>query len=436
MTDPIVFLHRLGWDDIPPEVRARVPLHLLDLFGIGAAGMRTTASRIIRDHAHEDFGGAMPLLFDGRGSSPVGAAMAAGITIDSIDGHDGFNPAKGHIGAPMIPSALYAAHEAGASGREFLTAVIAGYEFGARAAIAQHVTAPDYHTSGSWGAVAAAGVAARLMGLSHEKTRHALGIAEYHGPRSQMMRCVDHPTMVKDGAGWGSMAGLSAARLAARGFTGAPALVVEQVTEPWQDLGARWYLLEQYFKPYPVCRWAQPPIEAALALQRTHGIAATDIAGIKIETFHESIRLATAHPKRGDEAQYSTSFPTAVALVHGDVRPEHLVDAALSDPEVLRLSTATTMHESDHANTAFPLRRFARVTLTLSDGMTHQSDWHEPRWDAGAPSSPAEIRAKYHAYAAPVLGPARAAALEGAIDALPDTGLAPLTDQLFRPISA
>lgn len=436
MTNPITFLHGLSWDDIPDTVRARAPLHLLDLFGIGAAGLRTTSSRIIRDHAHEDFGGTMPLLFDGRGTSPIGAAMAAGITIDSIDGHDGFNPSKGHIGAPMIPAALYTAHETGASGRDFLTAVIAGYEFGARAAIAQHASAPDYHTSGSWGAVTAAAVAARLMGLSHEATRHALGIAEYHGPRSQMMRCIDYPTMVKDGAGWGSMAGLSAARLAAKGFTGAPALIVEDVPEPWADLGSRWYLLEQYFKPYPVCRWAQAPIEAALSLQRTHGMTAADIAAINIESFHESVRLATAAPKRGDEAQYSTSFPTAVALVHGDVRPEHLVDSALTDPNVLRLSAATTMRESDHANAAFPLRRFARVTLTLQDSTTHQSDWHEPRWDATAPPTSAEIREKFHAYADPILGTTRANALEIAIDALPETGLAPLTDQLLRPINA
>ena len=53
--------------------------------------------------------------------------------------------------------------------------------------------------------------------------RHALGIAEFHAPRSQMMRCIDYPTMLKDGSGWGAMAGVSAAYLAADGFTGAPA---------------------------------------------------------------------------------------------------------------------------------------------------------------------------------------------------------------------
>jgi 2-methylcitrate dehydratase PrpD len=63
-----------------------------------------------------------------------------------------------------------------------------------------------------------------------------MGIAEYHGPRSQMMRCMDHPTMVKDGSGWGAMCGVSAARMAKAGFTGAPALTLQ--TEYWQNLGA------------------------------------------------------------------------------------------------------------------------------------------------------------------------------------------------------
>ena len=75
------------------------------------------------------------------------------------------------------------------------------------------------------------GETARLLG---ERLRHALGIAEYHGPRSQMMRCIDFPTMVKDGSGWGAIVGLSAV-FAADGFTGAPALVVG--TARWRPSG-------------------------------------------------------------------------------------------------------------------------------------------------------------------------------------------------------
>ena len=105
------------------------------------------------------------------------------------------------------------------------------------------------------------------------------------------------------------MAGVSAAKLAQAGFTGAPALIVEEVPEFWQDLGERWYMLEQYYKPYPVCRWAQAPIEAALDLHRTHGFTHHNVTGLEIETFHEAIRLATSAPDTTEKAQYSTSFP-------------------------------------------------------------------------------------------------------------------------------
>ena len=127
-------------------------------------------------------------------------------------------------------------------GRELLTSLVLGYEIATRAGVALHATVSDYHTSGAWNALACAAIGARLLGLDRNATRHALGAAEYHGPRSQMMRCIDHPTMVKDGSGWGAFAGVSAAYLAADGFTGAPALLIEGQAERahWADLGARW----------------------------------------------------------------------------------------------------------------------------------------------------------------------------------------------------
>src|SRR5207247_549552 len=145
-----------------------------------------------------------------------------------------------------------------------------GYEIATRAGIAQHATVPDYHCSGSWNALGCAAVGARVMGFGAERTRHALGIAEYFGPRGQILRVTGQPTMLKDGSGWGAHAGVTAALLAGDDFTGAPALNVESADAQawWSDLGTRWRIREQYFKAYPVCRWAQPAIEAALDLQR------------------------------------------------------------------------------------------------------------------------------------------------------------------------
>jgi 2-methylcitrate dehydratase PrpD len=432
--DPIEFIHGLTWGDLPASVQERVELCLLDLIGVAAGGHGTRLSRIIRAHAAETFGGIAPLLFDARTASPAGVALATGMTIDALDGHDGFNPAKGHVGCPLFPAALALAHARGASAADFLASIAMGYEFGSRAAMAQHATVPDYHTSGSWGAVTAAAAGARLCGLDRSQTRHALGIAEYHGPRSQMMRCIDHPTMLKDGSGWGAMTGVSAVELAAKGFTGAPAITVEEAPEHWSDLGARWMILEQYFKPYPVCRWAQAPIEGVLALKRAHGLTADDVAQIEVTTFHEAVRLATSRPRTTEEAQYSTSYPCAVALVRGDVTPADIADAALHDPDILRLSESLLMREDDTANAAFPTERLAQVSLVLRDGTRLDGGWLSPRWDHRAPPSPAELRSKFHALADPILGPVRSDAIEAALHDLADGSLSVLTDLLFQPI--
>ena len=234
---------------------------LLDLAGTGAAGGATALSRIARDHAVAQFGpgagtrGAR-LLFDGRVASAAGAALAGGMTIDSVDAHDGHPLTKGHAGAAVLPGLLALVDGGGLAldGRELLTALVVGYEVALRAGIALHATASDYHTSGAWNALGVAAVANRLWGCDERHLREALGIAEYHGPRSQMMRCIDHPTMLKDGSGWGAMTGVSAAELARAGFTGAPARHRRGATR-WPRSGptsaGRWRILELYFKPYP-----------------------------------------------------------------------------------------------------------------------------------------------------------------------------------------
>lgn len=434
--DPIAFIHTFRWTDLNATQQTQAKLNLLDLLGVAASGATTRLSWIIRDHAVEEFGGALPLLFDGRTASASGVALAAGMTIDSIDAHDGFNMAKGHIGCPLLASLLPIAHQRGTSGQDFLAALAMGYEFGARASVAQHGTCADYHTSGSWGAVTGAAAGARVTGLDHDTTRHALGIAEYHGPRSQMMRCIDYPTMVKDGSGWGAMCGVSAVGMAAKGFSGAPAITVEQAPEYWADLGQRWYVMEQYYKPYPVCRWAQAPIEGVLSLVRAHVLTSEMVETIEVSTFHESVRLATKRPTESDAAQYSTSFPCAVALVRGDVTPADIADDALTDPEILRLSDSMVMTEDDHANTVFPKQRLAKVTLHLKDGRRLESEWMEPRWDPTAPPTESELRAKFHKYADPVLGANRAQAIEDAIDALDTTPFSALTQHLYQPINS
>ena len=370
------------------------------------------------------------LWLDGREVSPPGAALANGMTIDALDIHDGHPLTKGHAGAAVVPglfACISSESAAGLSGEEFLTALVIGYEIALRAGLALHDTACDYHTSGAWNSLGVAALAARRFGLDSGQTRHALGIAEYHGPRSQMMRCIDHPTMLKDGSGWGAMAGISAALLARANFTGAPALTVEsdEVNVTWQDLGSSWHITGQYFKPHAVCRWAQPAIEAALKLQHNHPITPENVKHILVTTFHEAVRLNCRSPQSTEEAQYSLPFPLAAALVHGRLGVAELTGTALKDPVVLKLCEQVEMKEDAQFNQHFPAKRLARVEIETEDGNIFDSGEFEADWEASNPPSDPELREKFRRLTGQQLPDERAAELEQLVwscEELPDLG--------------
>lgn len=451
VADPVAFLHETAYADLPEEVRHQTLRCLLDLCGAVAAGHRTRLSRIIRDHAAAAYGGDhATLLLDGRRVSAPGAALATGMSIDAFDIHDSHRQSLGHAGVHLF-AALLAVAELRASrgiplpsGPEMIATMAVGYDVACRAGEALHGTVSDYHTSGAWGAVSSAALYARLMGLDRTMTREALGIAEYHGPRSQMMRCIDHPTMVKDGSGWGAMTGVQAGMLAEAGFTGAPAVTVEgpEAARWWSDLGRRWSVMDQGFKAHGSCWWAQPSIEAVLALARAHGFKPDDVRAIHIETFEKATHLDHPAPRTTEEAQYSVPFPVAAALVKACTRiddwyglgPDDLLEAGLADPVTIRLAHAITMEADPALTAAFPARFLARVRLTLTDGRTLTSPVTTFRGELDDPLSDDELRTKFRWLARGVLLDERAAAIETTVLGLADApSIAPILRLLAAP---
>ncbi len=436
------FIHNVQYNDLPDETVKFAKRCLIDLIGVAAVGTTTKLSNIIRNHATQHYSGARnasKLLFSDQICNPMGAALANGMSIDSFDAHDGHKLTKGHVGCGVLPALLaFSQAENKFDEREFLTLLIAGYEIGLRAGIALHRTANDYHTSGAWVAIACAAIGARIMCLSESQTREAIGIAEYHGPRSQMMRVIDHPTMLKDGSGWGAMSGVSAAYLASDGFTGAPAISVEadDVDDLWADIGVNWRIHEQYFKAYPVCRWAQPAVEAAISLSKAHQLQVMDIDKINISTFHEAKRLCTSIPVTTEEAQYSLPFSTALALTFGTIGPKEVNEKTLLNPDVRRLSSATVITECEAFNQAFPQKRLAQVTIITKSNQTLTSPVTEALGDPEDPFSDDYIVEKYHQYTDPLLGVSRSNDIKKSIQHLGSgEKLETFLDQIHTPFS-
>jgi 2-methylcitrate dehydratase PrpD len=446
--DVPAFVRELRFADLPYDVVACVRRCRLDLIGVAAAGSRTPAAAIANGFAathmcSRDAGTRM--LFDGRRASIAGAAFAGATTIDAFDAHDGHLLTKGHAGVAVFPALLAYLDGAGVArgridGEEFITCLCLGYEIATRAGIALHATTEDYHCSGAWTAIACAAIGARLFAFDRDRLRHALGIAEYFGPRGQILRVCAMPTMVKDGSGWGALAGVTAALLAREDFTGAPAITVEAdgAHAQWNDLGTRWRIREQYFKPYPVCHWAQQAIAAALALQHEHDFVAEQVTSVTIETFAEAVALGSgcALPRTTDEAQYSLPFPVAAALVFGRLGGDEVSAAGLTDPRVHRLLKTMTLVEDPEFSRRFPAERWARVRVALSDGRTLVS---APAQARGIPTNPMtddELRGKYRELTEPVLRPPRSARIEATIAALPadQAALAVLIDELLHSV--
>jgi 2-methylcitrate dehydratase PrpD len=441
------FVRDLRYEDLPENVLHTLRRSLLDTMGTAAIGSTTGLSAKARTFARRWWCSAPDapssrLLFDGGRASPAGAALAGAFTIDSIDAHDGYSAVKGHAGSAVFP-AIFAVADMLAGlgrpidGRILTTSLAVAYEVSYRSGLAQHATVPDYHSSGSWTAVGVASAAAKLMGLEIDGIRQAAGIAEYHGPRSQMMRCIDFPTMVRDGVGWGAPTGVSAALLAELRFTGAPAITAEgeNAASFWSDLGSRWEILNTFYKPYPVCRWAHSSIDAAADLMRANELRSGDVERVRIRTFHYATRLAGHEPKTLDELSYAIAFPVATMIARGRIGIDELGEAVLQDPEILRLSRGMEIVELDHYTRISTRQRWADVTLYLTDGRILESGPRTPRGDPETPLSDEEIATKFHLFADPVVGATRAAEIEelcGTVDR-PGARIEPLMEVLTAP---
>ncbi|MEJ6707472.1 MAG: MmgE/PrpD family protein [Amylibacter sp.] len=406
----------LGAPDVPEHALQMAATLLIDTLGVAAGAAQMASGRIARDHAVRFQSAGTPadaatLLFDGRKSSISGAAFATATQIDNLDAHDGYNPTKGHIGCAVIPAlCAFAEHNPNLTGRDALAALVMSYEISARAAIALHATVTDYHTSGAWNALGAAAIGARFLNLAPDVLRHALGIAEYHGPRSQMMREIANPTMLHDGSGMGAMVGTMAALMAQDGFEGAPAITIEdaEVAHHWSDLGIHWTILDNYIKPYPICRWAHAAIDALGQVLQDNDLHEDDVSKIEVRTFAQAAALYPGMPKTTSQAQYSLPFALATRLVHGRIGPEHVMEQGLTDTRVADALGKIEVYENSRHSERFPTGRWSDVTVRTHDGAAHASGDIHARGGPESPMSIAEIEAKFHVMAAP-LAPERRA---------------------------
>jgi 2-methylcitrate dehydratase PrpD len=433
------FITNTAWSDLPPAIQKKSLSCLLDSLGATLVGARTRVAEIAETFARGHLAGSSStILGSGARVSPMGAAFANAVAANGTDIDDCGIYTGGHPGAQVFPTALALAEELHRPGRELMTATVIGYEVAFRAGRcmnARNISAEEsgYRACGSWGSVAMAPIAARLLGLSSAETAQALGIAEYHAPDLPLMRDLDHPTMVKHGMGIGPLTGIMAAHLAALGFTGVPSILGFDEYASWvEDIGSTYLLpIGIEWKRFSCCGWNDPTLVAAQHLMRTYAIPVQQITRIHIVAHRDAYRLGARLPETTEEAQFNLAWPIACLLLHGEVRPEHVLEDNLSDPQIRALAGLVELEHSPEFTRLLDLSdagdpagaEYADVTIELADGHRFSSGTiRGPGYDDW-PSS--EVENKFRWVLKETLDPEQAdrlIALVGCLDGIDDVG--------------
>ena len=434
------FVAGLSLDAVPASVVDRAVSLTLDTLGNGLAAAGEDFGRAALDTA-ERLGGAPESALLGRAArvAAANAVLANATLAHGLDFDDTREDAIVHTSCVAVTTALALAEAVGASGRAMLEAAIAGVEVMCRVGLAVPgaLHARHFHPTaitGGFGAVAAAG---RLQRLSEAQLTHALGIVG-----SQAAGIIEY---LADGswtkrmhAGWAAHAGVVATLLAREGFTG-PATVLEgehglfaafagghdaaRLARLLESLGRVWELEALTLKPYPCGSIAQPYMDCAARLRERDGIRADAVTAIRCRTSAGPVPrlwepLAAKHtPPNGYAAKFSLPYLIAVIMVKGRAGLAEFTDAAVRDPDVLRLASRVT-YEID-PTIDYPRQFVGDVELTLADGHRLRERQDRPRGGPDAPLTLAEIEAKFRGNAGLALPAARAEAIIAAVRALP-----------------
>lgn len=369
------------WEDFPVEVQQRAVICTIDLFDVLISCSRTHMAHNGIRLAEETFApGAIPVIGTTTRMNMMGAVTAYGYTVNALDIDDGHNMIKGHPGAVLMAGLWPAALKVGATYKEFLTALVIGYEVAVRAGLALHKYYGFYHGTGSWGALGVAAGISRLFKLDRKTLANALAIADYQGPVAPVMRIVEIPSMNKDGIAWGAITGAMAVEAAMRGITGQFYNLLEPEAGYLLDsLGSEYEIMNLYFKYFPCCRWAHAAVVCALGLREKYELKPDDIEKVYIYTFKAGTQLSSVKPELCDEAQYNMVYPLCAALTEGKFTPVQDSEKYIqTHPEVVGMMDRVEFAVDDEMESKFPRKRFARVEVIKKNGEKLVSDVCEP----------------------------------------------------------
>jgi 2-methylcitrate dehydratase PrpD len=417
----------LRYDELPAPVHQLARQCVLDYIGVALAGAGDPLVRILLDEMTDAGGSPQSSIIGHSARLPaLSAALVNGAAAHALDYDDVNMALPGHPSVAILPGLLALAELKGSSGRDVITAFVAGYETACRigAALQPGHYNLGFHSTSTVGSFGSAAACARLLGLDAETSAMALGIVgtQASGLKSQF------GTMCKPfHAGKAAQNGLLAARLAQRGFSSRTDIVecvqgfalthgpdfTPEAAHATPEAG--FHVLANLFKYHAACYFTHAPIECARRLRDEHRLTPDMIAGITIKLDASCDRVCNIPvPVDGLQSKFSLRQTVAMALSGIDTASLSAYSPKNArDPSLVGLRERVRFDWQD----SWP-QTLSELELELVDGRRVSA-----RHDAGIPAADIadqgqRLAAKFDALVAPVLGAPRARELREMISDL------------------
>lgn len=400
----------LKYETIPNAVIDRAKTCIIDTVGAMTFGADQPWSRIIIEYVMRTTapgkGSIVGTEHKARGqlASLANGALAHAFELDSL-----CYPSVGvHPGASLTAPGIPVAQAQGRSGKELLTAFVAGFEVMYRVGDAARSSSEQigFHAPGLTGVFGGAIVTGLLMKLDADRMTHALGIAgsmcsgllEFSQSGGGMVKRLHLGRAAEGGA--------LAATLAREGFTG-PATILEgkfgflaafaKEKDParlTRGLGEEWHTLKTMLKRYACHITAHVPVTAALELRAKHGFKGSDVATVSIATNEKVVSHHNiTEPQDTMMCQYSVPFCVALALHRDPLDPRVFGEETLNDASIREVCRNTKVSEIP---TSKARSRFSTlVSVRLKDGRELSIEAHDFEGMPARPLSNEQLRAKF-----------------------------------------
>jgi 2-methylcitrate dehydratase PrpD len=403
------FAARLRFGDIPEPVLRRTENLFLDWFGSALAGKGARPVETIECFARQMGPGAgeSEVLISRRRTTPLFAAMVNAASSHFAEADDVHNGAVFHPGTVVFPPALAVAQALGSSGRELVTAVVAGYEVGIR--VSEFLGRSHYkifHTTGTAGSLAAAAVVGRLLCLLPEQMLHAFGSAgtQAAGLWEFLGDAADSKQLHAANA---AASGLLSAFLAEKGFRGARHVLegpkgmgagMSQDSDRARlvdRLGERWAVVETSFKHHASCRHTHPAADALLQVIHQHKLTPEVITRVTAYVHQGALDLLgpVLQPQTAHHAKFSMGTVLGmVALFHRAGIEEF--EVYFNDARIAAFREKVFMILDSEVDQAYPLRWIGKVTVETTDHRVLHGRVEEPKGDPGNTLTRSELELK------------------------------------------